>query len=187
MQIHRQKANIMENAIDRVRTLRVADVMNKNVVQVSANQTMAEVAAVFAKHNISAAPVADDQGRCVGILSATDFLKRNCSAATEAQTVGEFDSDGHKLEQPTGDQPMHIVPVAEDKASSYMTQGIQSIAPDASMAKAAMMMCAEHIHRLPAIDENGRVVGMISTMDIVAAMLNAMEESDQSFLNEYVN
>jgi CBS domain-containing membrane protein len=135
------------NAILRLRSLRVSDAMTKSVVQVAANQTLGEVAKSFAEHQISSAPVVDEQGRCMGILSATDFLN-------------------------------HDAPSLEQQVASYMTAAVKSIAPVAPLLTAAATMCAQHIHRLPVLDEYGRVVGMLSTMDIVAALLNAIEEMD---------
>ena len=63
-----------------------------------------------------------------------------------------------------------------DKVRSHMTTAVQSIAPAATMLAAANVMTAQHVHRLIVLDAQGRPIGVISTMDIVAALLNAMEE-----------
>jgi CBS-domain-containing membrane protein len=41
-------------------------------------------------------------------------------------------------------------------------------------------MCDEHIHRLPVLDGSGRITGVITSLDIVAAMANAADEQRQS-------
>ena len=65
-------------------------------------------------------------------------------------------------------------------AADIMSQGVKSVNAHELLLKAAQLMCAKHIHRLPVTGEDRRVVGVISTMDIVAAVLNALDEADAS-------
>lgn len=134
---------MMEYAIDRLLALRVSDVMTKNVVVTRQTDSIAQAAALFAQRDVSAAPVVDDQGRCVGILSVVDFAAHN---ARTDQTVGE-----------------------------RMTRVVQSISSGNSLLAAARTMCSHHVHRLPVLDDN-HPVGVISTMDVVAALVNAIDE-----------
>src|SRR5262249_11760543 len=67
--------------LDRLQSLRVSDVMNRDVVSVSAAQTMGAAAAAFAAHGISGARGVDEQGRCVGVISAADFVR--CDGAND--------------------------------------------------------------------------------------------------------
>ena len=166
----------MTSATQRLGSLKVSDVMARDVVQVPASQPLSDVAATFAEHAISAAPVIDDQGRCVGILSATDFLRRDCPQ--EEDTRGEE----HRLVRM--ENSMQLVSHRADVTSSYMTCDVQSIAADATLMTAAKVMCAEHVHRLPVLDKDGRVVGVISTMDIVSSLLNAVDEEATSFVHQ---
>ncbi|MCH7725645.1 MAG: CBS domain-containing protein [Planctomycetes bacterium] len=165
----------MISATQRLGSLKVSDVMARDVVQVPVCQPMSGAAATFAEHAISAAPVIDDQGRCVGILSATDFLRRDCP-----QKDGRWEE--HRLVRM--ENSMQLVSNRADVASSYMTSAVQSIAADATVMTAAMVMCAEHVHRLPVLDKDGRVAGVISTMDIVASLLNAVDEEATSFVHQ---
>jgi CBS domain-containing protein len=136
--------------LGRLRTLHVSDVMNRNVIKLNAQQRMSEIAKEFSAHNISAAPVVDESGRCIGILSATDFLQRKSADTADAIDV----------------------------ASSYMTRTVRTVQPNMLLLNAAILMNAEHIHRLPVVDENQRIVGMISTMDVVAAVINSIDEME---------
>jgi CBS-domain-containing membrane protein len=143
----------MMNAIDRLRTLRVADVMSRGVIVISSEQSMADVARNFVEHDVIAAPVIDEQGRCVGFFSAADYLRRQL---------------------PSKEKSQESAPKAA--VSRYMTCHVLWISPGESLLKAARMMCDQHVHRLPVINDEGRVVGIISTMDIVAALINAIDE-----------
>ena len=59
-----------------------------------------------------------------------------------------------------------------------MSPAVQSIDPDASLLRASRVMCAQHIHRLFVIDEKNHPIGVISTMDVVAAMVNVIDEME---------
>jgi CBS-domain-containing membrane protein len=152
----------MNSAIERLLTLRVADVMNKQVVHVSVNQSMADAARRLLKHSISGAPVVDEQQQCVGILSATDFVKKNGSRQEGSPT--------------NGPEAAATPPDIEDRVADHMTPVVQSIRAEASLLDAARLMCRGHIHRVPVLDRQSRPVGMITALDIVAALVNAIEE-----------
>jgi CBS-domain-containing membrane protein len=149
----------MKNPMRRLESLKVADVMAHKVVAVGAAQPMVDVASQFVRNEISSAPVVNEQGVCVGMLSAFDFLKR-ASALTKMHTA----SDSSSAEN-------------QDRAESFMSSGVQTVPAGASLLKVAMMMCSQHVHRLPVIDDAGKPIGIVSTMDIVAAFLNAIDEA----------
>jgi CBS domain-containing protein len=144
----------MNSTIERLLSLRVVDVMRPEVVTLSPEATMTSAAKAFVDHKISGAPVTDDR-HCVGILSAADFVRREM----------------HRGVSCNGDRPLD-----EDQVSGYMTRSVQSIAGDASLIEAARTMCRAHVHRLPVMNASGKLIGMASSLDIVAAMVKAVEE-----------
>jgi predicted transcriptional regulator len=141
----------MNSARVRLLSLRVGDVMNRRVVQISKEQTLQEAARTYCDKEISGAPVVDGDQRCVGILSANDFVR--CFAARK----------------PASDEAGSLV-------GRHMTQSVRSITADEPLLAAARQMCDEHIHRLPVLDAEGRVAGMLTSLDIVAALVQAVEE-----------
>jgi CBS domain-containing protein len=58
-----------------------------------------------------------------------------------------------------------------------MTPAVQSVSPNTPLLRVAQIMSVEHIHHLPVI-ENERVVGVVSTLDVVSTMVNAVDEWD---------
>lgn len=159
----------MSEAIDRLRTLMVRDVMNRGVVTVRDDELMRDAVWKLAHHEVSAAPVVDAEGCCVGILSSTDFVQQL------AARVGEADPES---EAPVQSSSKTVVRDAlwGDRVKSHMTTAVQSIAASAPLLDAARIMDAQHIHRLIAIDHREHPIGVISTMDVVAALLNAIDE-----------
>ena len=154
--------------IDRLRKLTVADVMVTSVVQITSGHTMGQVAGQFRSHDISSAPVVDEQGRCVGMLSAADYLKRDIPHPA----AGEQASEAHGVLAAGGETGQ-----SRETVACFMTSPIRSIAANASLLEAGRLMCTAHIHRLPVLDGE-EVVGVVSTTDIVAAMLDAVDELD---------
>ena len=165
------------DAIERLQSLRVEDVMSRDVQLVSGHQTMEEVATAFRKSHISSAPVINESGRCIGMISASDFLKRDASTCEPHVVVG--DVEHHHLAEPTEGESLSIETDNHDAVSQYMTDAVQAVVPQATLLQAARMMSAEHIHHLPVLDEQHQIVGVISTMDVTAALVNAIDEMNR--------
>ena len=159
----------------RLSTLSVSHAMRKGVVPVFANQTMTQAAVTLADNAISGAPVLDETGQCVGILSANDFVRREASLH-DASRVGSRGSE-YKLAVASDYQPLLLEETAGDLVAAHMSTGLQTIPPAATLAHAARIMCAAHVHRLPVVDEGGIPIGMLTSLDIVSALVNALEEA----------
>jgi len=145
----------MDPAVNRLLTLKVKDVMTRDVVCVHADQTADEAAARFVRARISGAPVVDAHGVCVGVLSATDYVSPRCPDDSAACTDGERKSVG-----------------------DLMSRGVQSVGPEQTLLTAARLMCIKHLHRLPVLDHESRPVGLLTAMDAVAALVNAIDERE---------
>jgi len=163
----------MATALDRLRSLRVADVMNRQVVPVQAQQTMSEAAELFVSRRISGAPVVDEMGRCVGILSAADFVCRE-SAAAHGSTFHAACEKAVVRQSPNG--PWVIQDVLSDRVSAHMTPAVQTVDSNSPLVEAGRIMCTQHIHRLPVLDAAGHPLGMLTSLDIVAAFVTAVDE-----------
>lgn len=165
----------MNSAIERLLNLRAGDVMQKQIIQVSHDDTVAQAAALLVEKKVTGAPVVDEQQRCVGAISATDFMRR---VGNEKATDDEnsFRSDTYQLLQSLPGAPLAIDSIADDLVSAHMSASVQTVSSDTSLLTTARCMCAEHIHRVFVLDEHQRVQGVITTLDLLAAMIKAVEE-----------
>jgi CBS-domain-containing membrane protein len=164
----------MNTAIERLQDLHVADVMSRHVVTVSANSTMAEAAKVLSQHEISGAPVVNELGQCVGILTTTDFARRVHSQDpndTLSTPAGEF-----ILAHAESSGPYHIEHVEDQFVSKHMCCATQTIDSEQSLIDAARYMIGEHIHHLVVVDAHARPIGVISSLDIFTALVKAIDE-----------
>lgn len=164
----------MNSALERLLTLRVADIMSKNVVQIGSHETMGDAARLLLEHEISGAPVVDEVGRCVGVLSGFDFAGREHARSLRGESAqGKVE---HVLVRDRPDEPCHIEDVREDVVENYMSPAAQTIRPDVTLLQAARTMCITHLHRLIVLDKQERPAGIVSSLDIVAALVKVMEE-----------
>ena len=160
----------MVTALEKLTSLQVADVMTTPVMTVGANSTMSEAADVFTEHKISGAPVVDEQGRCVGVLSASDFVHSKAEELEGRQHVGNFLCSRH----PSG--LYSIDQVRQDLVRQHMTPAVQTMDSATPVLTAARCMCQEHVHRLIVVDERIAPVGVLTSLDLIEALVSKLED-----------
>ena len=67
----------MHEMFDRILSLQVGDVMASEPITIDLSASMEDVAKIFASHGLHSAPVVDENDKCVGIITASDFVKRS--------------------------------------------------------------------------------------------------------------
>jgi CBS domain-containing protein len=122
-------------------TLTASDLMTRDVVTVPQQMTLCAAAKLLAHENISGVPVVNREGRCVGILSATDFM-----------TLWAWGGDG------------------QAEVSLHMTPDPVTVPPDAPIGELARQMIDAHIHRVIVVDAAERPIGVVASTDILAAV-----------------
>jgi CBS domain-containing protein len=147
--------------------------MSENVVSVTANSTMSEAADVLSERHLSGAPVVNEMGHCVGVLSGTDYIHDKASELYEGPHAR------HVLVQQKPGDVFEVEEIMHDLVRRHMTTAVQTVDQDRSLLGAARCMCNEHIHRLIVLDENETPVGVLSSLDVVAAMVGAFDEQRQ--------
>ena len=163
----------MNSAIERLLGLHVVDVMHSPVAVVQENASMADAAKILAENSVTGAPVVDVQGRCVGMLSTTDFALRE---ARHASTAPPSLLNWQQVVPGSEESPLQVESFHEDRVGEHMSLAVQTINETATLINAGRVMCREHIHRLVIVDAESRPVGVVSSLGLVAAMIAAMEE-----------
>ena len=160
----------MHEMFDRIVTLRVGEVMTAAPVTIDCSASMQEASRLFSDKRIHAVPVVDHLGHCVGILTASDFVKR-------ADLFAEADARLNPIVHE--EQGIMVEPCSFDYVTDCMTQCIQSVAPTTPLISAAKIMIGARLHVLPVIDDH-KPVGVLSNLDVVAVLVNAFEEAKRS-------
>ncbi len=142
---------------------RVRDVMTTSVVTVDRITPYKEIASLLAEHRISGVPVLSMGRKVTGIVSEADLL---------AARAGRITATGRRvLPWPAG-RKRHQGLIA----SQLMTSPATTIFPDASVAAAARLMNAHRIRRLPVVDDEGRLLGIVSRRDLLTVFLRPDEQ-----------
>jgi CBS-domain-containing membrane protein len=143
--------------------LTAADVMSRDVVTIPETTLLHHAAHLLARKQISGAPVVDDSGRCVGILSATDFV-RHVESGPEPVHVTQgrwFCSDW---------QVVNLEMLPKDEVRRHMSTDLVTADPATVITDLARRMLDAHIHRIVVLDKDRHPVGVVSSTDIVAAV-----------------
>jgi CBS domain-containing protein len=126
-----------------------ADLMGPDMVSIRADATVAEAVELLIAKGFSAAPVIDEAGRAVGVLSRSDLLihDRERTRGTAADGLS-----------------------GEDKGvcvCDLMTPVVFSVPPDAPAYRVIADMLALKVHRLFVSDSGGVLLGVISALDVL--------------------
>jgi CBS domain-containing protein len=143
------------------------DLMSRDVVMLPKDMSLRAAAHLLAQNQISGAPVVDAEGRCIGVVSATDFV-RWAEKGKHAARPEPTESNCHCAWQ--------LVDAAElppDQVGAHMTCDPVMVSPQTSIMVLARLMLDAHIHRVVVADDHHRPVGIVSSTDLLAAIAHA--------------
>lgn len=130
--------------------MKIRDLMTTEVLSVSEGTSLKEAAQIMSDHAISGLPVLRD-GKVVGIVSEADFVTR----ATGGRSLVDLLFHRHKVDR-------HA-----DTVGEIMATDVVSVSPDASHVDAARLMDKHRVKRLPVLDGDARLLGVVSRADIL--------------------
>lgn len=145
----------------------VAQVMTPNPITVTPQTPLKEAISILVENKISGLPVIDDTGNLVGIISETDLMWQETGVEPPPyimildsiiylQNLNRYEKEIHKaLGQTVGE-------VMNDK--------ILTIESTESVKKAAQLLHDKPVRRLPVVNNEGKVIGIITQGDILRAM-----------------
>jgi CBS domain-containing protein len=139
-------------------TRRVADVMTTSVVTVDRLTPYKDIVRLLTEHRISGVPVLSMGRHVVGVVTEADLLTEEDKTARDRMA-----SPGRFWRRPPRRWAL--------TAGELMTSPAVTIHPDATIPRAARTMNAHHIRRLPVIDEDGRLLGVVSRRDLLGVFL----------------
>jgi len=158
----------------RIGTLTARDVMTRQVIVIQADESIAQAIGTFRENRITGAPVVDASGRFIGILSLRDLVRDSCA---EAEPAGESEEPGGDATWALFEKSDRLEQGGESEpVSNRMSTNVATVSENLSLVEVARTMCSGHWHRVPVIDDPGNLVGIISTMDVLAALVNTADE-----------
>lgn len=145
--------------------LTAKDIMTKDVITVKEGTKVSELADILTKNRISGAPVLDDSGRVIGVVTESDLVEQSKSlhlptVFTILDSVIFLESAKHfekELKKMTG-----------AKVEDIYTEEPLTVHPDTPIREIATIMAEKKIYTIPVL-EGGKLVGIIGKADVVRA------------------
>jgi CBS domain-containing protein len=149
-----------------LRAATAADLMTPNPVSICETDVVQEAIALLIDKGFSAAPVIDEAGRPVGVLSRTDILihdRERAGALLPPREAGKRESRrGHRLAD-----GFQVFDIDGTLVREIMTPAVLSVAPGAPVREVIRELLRLNVHRLFVTDDNGILVGVITTQDVL--------------------
>ena len=151
------------------------DVMRTEIATLSTDDTIQTALELFEESGISGAPVVAGE-KLVGMLTLADLGRSERRENGCIRTTGEYE-----MSEPAGEEladepdPDEVFFSKEDYSSAvlgparvgdWMSVGVISVPPDASLAEVCRVMVENHVHRVCVLEE-GRLVGLVTTFDVL--------------------
>jgi CBS domain-containing protein len=154
---------------DRRHKIRVEDIMTPDVLAVGPRTSLGAVIQLFINHSIAGAPVIDETGQPLGMVTSTDLLdpSRCSDMVGDARYYRLWRGDVRNVGVITENdaRPRGVV---ED----VMTHAVVTIDERSSVRDAALLMAKADLHRL-VVTRNGRACGVVTAMDCLKALASA--------------
>jgi CBS domain-containing protein len=144
--------------------LTAQDLMTINVIAVTKDTAVRELAKIFSDNRISGAPVIDGLGKVIGVVTESDLIFQNkkvhIPTALAILDAFIFLEDPDRMEREL--RKMAGVTVAEICTVNPIT-----VRQDTPLEEVATLMAEKRIHTLPVLDQDGQLVGVIGKSDLI--------------------
>ena len=155
----------MENSIYK---RRVKDIMSRDVVTINAGDTIHEALSLMGENRVSALPVIDSRDHCVGILSTSDLVDMTRDVDDDLYHLDMVDPTSRRF---LLEKLAHSM--GGETVQSFMSEAVATVEAETTLGKATQEMLRNRVHHLPVVDIHDKMIGIISTMDILAEFADA--------------
>lgn len=152
-----------QHAVERFSSVKAGAAMVREVISVTRKTPLVQVAEAMARHGVSGVPVVEEGERVVGVISEKDFLTR----------MGEQDAKtfmGVVAECLKG-LGCVAVSIRGQNAEDIMTSPAVTVNEETSIMEIANILTEKNINRVPVINQQDRLVGIITRADVVGNRL----------------
>ena len=150
--------------------LTAQNIMTSEVITVKENATVRELAALLLTNNISGAPVVDDAGKVIGVVTEGDLIFQN--KKVHLPTAFAILDAFVFLERPEK-MELELKKIAGSKVGDICSRKLISVGPETELEELATLMAEKKIHTLPVMSE-GRLVGVIGKSDIIRTIAQGL-------------
>lgn len=147
------------------------DVMQTQVVSVSPDDPLHVVQRLFYEESIHGAPVVDDEGRVLGMITSTDMLR----AAADDHDVAPSELVAFREDLDLSHGAWGMAPddfkerLRDAQVGDHMTEGIVQVTGSTPVGNVARTMRENQVHRVLVIDD-GKLCGIVSAFDLIGLL-----------------
>ena len=168
-QIYEVAATIV---IDRyLHSLTAEKLMTKKVCLLQQSMPLVQATSILAENHISGAPVVDDNNKIVGIISEKDFLNE--------MGLGKNPSFMQIISHWLQDKNLMVSRLQDNTVAQIMTKSPIVGSPEMTMSEISNIFAERKINRLPIIDENGLIAGIVTRTHLAHAYHNMTGEQQK--------
>ncbi|MFE3850774.1 CBS domain-containing protein [Streptomyces griseorubiginosus] len=142
----------------------VSDVMTRTVVALGRQATFKDIVKTMQRWNVSAMPVLEGDSRVIGVVSEADLLPK--------EEFRDGDPDRYTQLRRLAD----LVKAGAVTAEELMSAPALTVPADASLGQAARIMALHKVKRLPVVDDEGELQGIVSRSDLLTVFLRDDED-----------
>lgn len=145
------------------------DLMSPDPATIPLDATAREAASLLTERGQATAPVVNDDGRPVGCVSRADIVRLAGRAVGQGRTAAEFFDVDDLVSWSASNRMTPIVPDVPGGIGvrEIMDRSIHCVGRGVSAANVVERLLAKHVKRLLVVDENGRLVGTVSAVDVL--------------------
>jgi len=151
-----------------MKKLVVKDIMTKKVITVNKNATVCELSKLIIKNKISGVPVVDDNYNLVGIATDADIIIQKSDLPLPLSFSQAFLQKYESYVKSTKEY-------LKTKVDDIMTRQLKTVHEDDTITKAVNIIINNDINRIPVIDKNNRLKGIVARADIIKFMIKNTE------------
>lgn len=149
-----------QHAVERLsQTLTAKDVMSWPVIHTRPDALLLDVAGIMAENNVTGLPVIDDSSHVVGVISEKDFLRE--------MGIKENQSFMSIVVQCLRNKGCMAIPLRNRKVQDIMSSPAVTVPLDTHLSVIAVMFNEKKINRVPVVDHQLTLCGIVTRSDIV--------------------
>lgn len=158
---------------------KVGSVMTTEVVRAEYGTPFKEVARLLGDHRISGLPVVDEDDKVIGVISETDLMIRQAETPDPYEPKKRF-----RFTALTRAGRERAAKAKARTAGQLMSEPPITAHADDTIVEAARTMAQHHIERLPVLDEEHRLVGIVTRRDLLQVFLRPDAEIRGEVIDE---
>lgn len=147
----------------------VKDIMESNVISVYKNASISELSRILLENNITGVPVVDEDGKLIGMVTDADIITENLEPIFpiyfDPLIMSFAYIDNFKKYQ------KDVKEYLSTRVSEIMTRRVKTVKADTPINDAVRILVKDRINRIPVVDNDNRVIGILARADVLKSML----------------